>query len=118
MTYKLDGAFSGDDFWTGMAYGVCEDYSRAFQYMCYRSGIPCIYVPGERSPANSTGQHAWNEVYYDGAWHFYDGTLSDSRGKLILGDSAESANTGYTYRADNLELILYYKEVYVPGSTA
>jgi len=117
MTYKLDSVFSGDDFWTGMTYGVCEDYARAFQYMCYRAGLSCDFVNGCRSPAISTGLHSWNEVYFDGRWHFYDGTLSDSRGSIVLGDTATSVNTGYTYADDSPMSTMYRKEVYKPGST-
>ena len=117
MTYKAETVFTGDDFWTGMAYGVCEDYARAFQYMCYRAGLPCDFLIGNRSPANTTGRHGWNEVFFDGRWHFYDGTLSDSRNRIIIGDTAESANTGYTYTDDNPKSTRYYKEICVPGST-
>jgi len=118
ITYKAESVFVGDDFWTGgMAYGVCEDYARTFQYMCYRAGLPCDFIVGDRLPAKSTGRHGWNEVYFDGRWHFYDGTLSDSRNRLILADTAESATTGYTYTDDTPRSTMYRKEVYAPGST-
>jgi len=117
VTYRLDATFIGDDFWTTMAYGVCEDYARAFQYMCYRAQIPCLFMTGIRQPAISTGRHAWNEIYLDDMWQFYDGTMSDSRKTIILSKTSETANTGYKYADNNPKATMYYKEVYVPGST-
>jgi len=117
ITYSLNVAFIGNDFWTGMAYGVCEDFARMAQYMCHRAGIPCLYIAGTRSPVVTTGLHAWNEVYFDGSWHFYDATMSASLRRIILSDTSVTANTGYTYTDDSPQLTMYYKEVFVPGST-
>jgi len=117
MTYSAGVRFSGDDFWLSMAHGVCEDYAQIFRYMCYRAGIPCVFVTGEWVPATTTGRHAWNEVYFNDSWHFYDGTLSDSRNTIILSDTAESAHTGHTYIEDSPGSTMYRKELFVPGST-
>ncbi|MCL1835658.1 MAG: hypothetical protein FWG48_05800, partial [Oscillospiraceae bacterium] len=117
ITYRLGASFVGDDFWTGMAYGVCEDFSRMAQYICHYIGLPCLYLRGEQLPVVTTGRHAWNEVYFDGRWHFYDATMSASRGRIILSDTSVTANTGYTYTEDFPTSTMYYKELFVPGST-
>ena len=110
MTYRSGVDFSGNDFWIGMAYGVCEDYARIFQYICYRAGIPCLFVTG----IADGNRHAWNAVFVGGEWQFYDGNLSDIRQTIALG---EMAKAGHIYTVSNPELVLYQKEVYVPGST-
>ena len=117
ITYSLDVEFIADDFWTDMTYGVCEDYARMFQYMCYRAGIPCLYVSGIRVPASYSGRHAWNEVYVDGKWLFYDGTFSKSHRSISLSEAAETANAGFVYSINYPEQIIYRKELFIPGST-
>lgn len=113
MSYSINRAFSGETFWTGSAFGVCEDYSRMFQYICHRAGIPCLFITGQQAG----DRHAWNEVYYDNEWHFTDVTLSDSRGRSIVSRTAETANTGYPYTCDVPGIVAYQKELFVPGST-
>ena len=117
LEYRTGTAFSGETFWRGTAYGVCEDYSRMFQYMCYRTGLPCLYITGKLSAAVITGSHAWNEVNIDGNWYMYDGTLSHSRATIIIGNATEMADAGYNYTDKNPQLTKYYKEVYLPCST-
>lgn len=60
---------------------VCEGYAKAFQYLCYQTGIPCLYVTGEStSPASSsstTVAHAWNIVKLDGKYYHVDATWDD-----------------------------------------
>jgi transglutaminase-like putative cysteine protease len=117
LDYNADVEFNGNDFWTDIAYGVCEQYAQTMRYMCYRAGLPCLYVSGERTPARQTGLHAWNEVYVDGKWQFYDGTISDSRGRIVLAETADAAGTGYTYIYPKSNSTMFYKEIYAPGST-
>ena len=110
ITYSANAAFNGNDFWTGTAYGICEDYARMFQYLCYRAGIPCVFVTG----VTDGNGHGWNEVYIGREWLFYDGNLSDIRQSIALG---ESAKRGHTYTDDNSDSTRYRKEVFIPGST-
>jgi hypothetical protein len=77
LEYKSDAEYSGNDFWTGMAYGICEQYSQTVRYMCYRVGLPCLYIGGNVKGNVNPGEHAWNEIYIDGKWQHYDGTFSD-----------------------------------------
>jgi hypothetical protein len=113
MTYKVGAAFSGNDFWTGMAYGVCDQYAKIARHMCNRAGIPCVYVTGDVTGNSAPGFHAWTEVYVDGKWQYYEPTFSDTLGRIQFG----TIDTKYTYTDKSPDLTLFFKEVYVPGST-
>lgn len=54
--------------------GVCESYSRAFQYLMYRCGIPVALVTGVTESGES---HMWNAVKIDGNWYQIDVTWDD-----------------------------------------
>ena len=60
--------------------GICGDYSVLFATMCRAQGIPCVVIEGY---VTSGGQvyHAWNQVYYNKSWHFYDTTFDAGGGK-------------------------------------
>ncbi|MDR3356178.1 MAG: hypothetical protein LBO04_03210 [Spirochaetaceae bacterium] len=51
--------------------GVCEGYANLSAALLRAAGIPVKIVA-----ARSIG-HAWNNVYIDGAWKFYDATWDD-----------------------------------------
>ena len=52
---------------------VCDGYSRAFQYLLYQAGIPCLFVAGD-----SKGEpHAWNMAKIGGAYYWVDVTWDD-----------------------------------------
>lgn len=52
---------------------VCDGYARAFQYLLYQVGIPCLLVTGE-----SLGEdHAWNIVEIGGQYYQVDVTWDD-----------------------------------------
>ena len=53
---------------------VCDGYSKAYQYLLYKVGIPSHLVTGT---ANGGG-HAWNLVCLDGKWYYTDLTWDDS----------------------------------------
>ena len=53
--------------------GVCDGYSKAFQYIMNRLGINCLLVTGY-----ANGSHAWNLVEMDnGEYYFLDLTWDD-----------------------------------------
>ena len=58
---------------------VCEGYTRAFQLLCTRAGIPCISVNGvcDDSRSGISGNHIWNAVRLDGDWYYVDATWND-----------------------------------------
>lgn len=59
---------------------VCEGYSKAFQLLCMKSGIPCSVVYGvqENIP------HMWNIVSVDNQTYYVDVTFDDSSAVSIL----------------------------------
>ena len=67
--------------------GVCFDFSHLFAAFCRSQNIPCYAVDGI-SYENSTVQHTWNRVYYDGTWWNMDVTndiSSAAVGKSLYG---------------------------------
>ena len=58
-------------------YGVCDSYAKAFQMMCKKTGIDCIYVTGSVNKGGNVERHAWNKVNIDGNWYNVDVTWDD-----------------------------------------
>lgn len=54
---------------------VCAGYSRAYQLLLQRVGIPCRYITGD----TSEGLHAWNLITLDGEPYYVDVTWDDPR---------------------------------------
>lgn len=65
---------------------VCTGYSRAFQYIMMKLGIPCYLCTGTAS----NGNHAWNIIKIDGNYYNVDLSWDDSLGTL-------TNNYSYTY---------------------
>lgn len=63
---------------------VCNGYSKAFQYLCYKADIPCIFVKG--MTRNDATTHAWNIVEIDGDYYNVDCTWADSVGNTLSYD--------------------------------
>ncbi len=61
--------------------GICGDYAVLFATMCRAQGIPCMVVEGYVITGGEKVFHAWNKVYINGAWKFYDTTFDASGGK-------------------------------------
>lgn len=74
--------------------GVCESYSRAFQYICQRIGLQCILIVGD---CEGEG-HMWNMLQIEGDWYHIDLTWDD-------GDNGEIY---YDYFNINDNLIIAY----------
>lgn len=55
---------------------VCNGYAKMFQYLCYKSNIPCIFVKGIIRDTAVT--HAWNLVKIDNEWYHVDCTWGDT----------------------------------------
>jgi hypothetical protein len=114
MTYKKNKySLAPDDFWSGQMYGVCNSYATMVDYMCLRAGLPCIMITGDVKGNSNPGKHAWNNVYIDGNWQYYDGTFSDGVGRFLFG----TIDSKYTYTDERPKWTMWDKEVYVPGST-
>lgn len=67
--FQLTSVFDGDP----KTQSVCEGYSKAFKYLCDRSGIDCLLVEG----LTLGGPHMWNMVWLDGEWWLVDITHTD-----------------------------------------
>lgn len=60
------------------AKGVCSDYASLVAAMLRVQGIPCKMVYGYIN--NGATYHAWNQVYYGGAWHLFDACIKSTGG--------------------------------------
>lgn len=60
--------------------GICGDYAVLFATMCRVQGIPCMVVEGYVTTSKQEF-HAWNKVYLNGTWKFYDTTFDASGAK-------------------------------------
>ncbi len=131
--YETDGVTPEDDIWAhnivGCALydlGVCESYSKTYQYLCLLNGIECINVTGDAG-----GNHAWNITRIDGIWYGVDCTWDEtntenisyscfgmSKGSLAenhTADSPDGVGTDYLYELPELsdksvQLVYLYKE--------
>lgn len=73
--------------------GVCESYSRAFQYICKKINIPCILVCGY-----TTESHMWNQIQLDGKWYNVDLTFGDP----VFGSNKEKYKDYVSYNYLNI----------------
>jgi hypothetical protein len=72
---------------------VCAGYARAFQYLCKRAGLDCIYVTGTAAADDGTVEgHAWNMVRINGQYYWCDVTWGDP----VFKDSS-SGEINYNY---------------------
>lgn len=62
--------------------GVCESYSRAFQYLCQCIGVDNILVVG----LSGNEPHMWNMIRLDDDWYHSDLTWDDEDGGTIIYD--------------------------------
>lgn len=59
---------------------ICEGYSRAMQYLCMESGIPCNLVYGESDGT----PHMWNIIDPGDGIYYLDTTFDDSSDSSVL----------------------------------
>lgn len=74
MTYQFTSRTSGYTPVMDTAYanksGICYDIASLYAGMLRSVGVQAKMVTGYNTMVD--GYHAWNEVYYDGAWHRVD----------------------------------------------
>lgn len=68
---------------------VCDGYSKGFQKVMDKLGIPCQMVTGY----SMGGGHAWNRVKISGKWYFIDVTFDDP----IVNGKNTNTTPRYTY---------------------
>jgi len=72
---------------------VCAGYARAFQYLCQKAGLECIYVTGTARPSNGTAAgHAWNMIRINDRYYWCDCTWGDP---VFEGYSSGEMNYNY-----------------------
>ncbi len=81
-SHSIAGVFLGQN-------AVCEGYSKTFEYLMDRAGIPNIIIFGE----GDGEPHAWNAIEYKGEWYLMDITWDDPNEEDEMGFN----NTMYTY---------------------
>ncbi len=59
---------------------ICEGYSKAMQYLCLKSGIPCSIVCGE----HENTPHMWNIINPGDGLYYLDVTFDDSSDTSVL----------------------------------
>ena len=64
--------------------GICEGYTRSFQLLMDLAGIECISVYGNSDNGVEYGEHAWNQVCFDGDWYIVDVTWDDPLSRGVL----------------------------------
>lgn len=73
-----EGAQGGDagNLYGGLVRGggVCGAYSRAYQYLMQRLGVPCAFLSGTSVRGIP---HAWNAVKLEDGWYYVDATWDD-----------------------------------------
>ena len=62
--------------------GVCESYSRAFEYMCQKMGLDNLIVVGESEGVS----HMWNMIKMDDEWYHIDLTWDDGNNGEVYYD--------------------------------
>ncbi len=86
--------------------GVCESYSRAFQAVMDRLGIPCISVSGIYRHSEKVSElHMWNYVQLEnGGWYAVDATMDDPyREDLTSNEGVDGfENTDYLLAGDEI----------------
>lgn len=72
---------------------VCAGYSKAFQFLCHKAGLPCVYVTGTAVLKDGTqAAHAWNLITINGMNYWADTTWGDP-----TFEDAETALINYNY---------------------
>lgn len=94
-TLESDGAYEPFGVLTAGS-GVCESYSRAYQYLCQCIGVDNLLVVG----TSNDEPHMWNMVMLGGEWYHADFTWDDGDGNEI----------GYYYFAFNDKNLKDYGE--------
>lgn len=82
-TYVL-GAPNNQNLYSALVAGetVCAGYTRAFQYIMQRLGVPCYYCKGfikmSDDDDSGEGRHAWNLIRLEDGYYNVDITWDDS----------------------------------------
>lgn len=95
---------------------VCAGYSKAYQYLLNKVGIPawCIYGTSINPATNLEESHEWNLVCLDGKWYYSDVTWDDQGDyRFYTYLNMTSSQLGENHKFSNFE---EYK--YLPNATS
>lgn len=86
---------------------VCEGYAHAFFYLCQKSGVDAVCIPGYAKANGETEGHMWNGVFIDGVLYAVDATWNDSTHEaryLLVGSDTDGheGTFGETHTPDML----------------
>lgn len=80
-TERLSSLTSRDEFYYEQGYiyesgytGICGDFAKLFQELCWTQNIPCVIFNGRVKVGNGEAGHIWNAFYANNAWHWVDPT--------------------------------------------
>ena len=88
---------------------VCSGFAKAYQYLCEKAHIPCLFVAGTATDRFGVRHpHAWNMISIEGKWYHVDTTFDlmegiqyNSKAYFLLSDREilfnHSYEDGYTY---------------------
>lgn len=83
---------------------VCEGYANLFRDLLNVQGIPCVKIIGESrydifEKYTGSSDHAWNVVYADGRWMYFDVTWN-RHNDFINGEFKEGRRSYKYYDID------------------
>lgn len=107
--YEQDGVTPEDAVWAhnltgGALYGkgVCENYSKTYQYLCGLFGVDCMIVTGDAIQDGETIAHGWNVIGIEGNWYNVDVTWDDGDGTSLAHAWFGTGNTDFSETHDAL----------------
>lgn len=93
---------------------VCAGYSKAYQLLLHKVGIPawCVMGYSNNPTTNNPESHEWNAVQLDGKWYYTDVTWDDQ------GDTIFYAYLNVTTKQINEDHVATDFKDYLPSATA
>lgn len=93
---------------------VCAGYSKAYQLLLHKVGIPawCVMGYSNNPTTNNPESHEWNVVQLDGKWYYTDVTWDDQ------GDTLYYAYLNLTAKQINEDHVVTDFKDYLPSATA
>ena len=77
----------------------CSGYSKAFQLLMQKSGVPCYYSVGRLYQGGTTTGHAWNAIRLGDNHYYVDVTLNDT----VLGKFGAISYEFYNLNSEDLK---------------
>lgn len=78
LSYRTGASAAEDSTVYGALVGrvaICDGYSKSYQYLCQKAGIPCYFIEGTSVRGIP---HSWNMVLLAQGWRYVDTTWDES----------------------------------------